>query len=160
MPVERAEVEQVGGRSRKRRSRWFTGKFLVLSLAVATLLGAAILVVPQLQDKASAANGDRHFILIATHGAPRWSADAQLYDGQGNKVYEWHQSTRSAGRAIWYFTDGGDGGKVDVHIDKGGLGDLNTRHLALDRDHCFLVDVVSDTPDYKGDSKTGGCTSD
>ncbi len=69
MTMERtAAVEHVGGRSRKRRSRWFTGKFLVLSLAGATLLAAAAaLVVPQFQDKASAATNGQ---LIGFCGMP------------------------------------------------------------------------------------------
>ncbi|MFG2025604.1 ribosome-inactivating family protein [Streptomyces sp. NPDC048825] len=55
MPMkETPSAEQVGGPGHKRRSRWLTRKFLVLFLAVATLLGGAALVAPQFQEKASA----------------------------------------------------------------------------------------------------------
>ncbi|MGY1495770.1 ribosome-inactivating family protein [Streptomyces sp. QTS52] len=47
------------GRGHKRRSRWLNGKFLVLFLAVATLLGGAALAAPQFQEKASAINDGR-----------------------------------------------------------------------------------------------------
>ncbi|GAA2633567.1 ribosome-inactivating family protein [Streptomyces vastus] len=51
---ETPPVERVGGPVHKRRSRWLTRKFMVLFLAVATLLGGAAVVVPQFQEKASA----------------------------------------------------------------------------------------------------------
>ncbi|WP_405894415.1 ribosome-inactivating family protein [Streptomyces sp. NBC_00104] len=51
-----ATPPRAGRRGHKRGSRWFKGKFLVVFLAVATLLGGAAAVIPQLQEKASAAN--------------------------------------------------------------------------------------------------------
>lgn len=51
-----ATPPRAGSRGHKRGSRWFKGKFLVLFLAVATLLGGAAAVIPQFQEKASAAN--------------------------------------------------------------------------------------------------------
>jgi len=152
----------VGGRSsRKRRSPWLRKKFLVLSLVGATLVGGGVLLFPQFQEKASAATGDRHFIHIATHGAPLWGASAWLYDGKGKEVYKWNERTKSGGRVFWEFTDGGDGGSLGVVIDGGNFTKelLRTSGLPLDRDHCFLVGAVGDVK-YTGDSITGGCTSD
>ncbi|MFC4472664.1 ribosome-inactivating family protein [Streptomyces xiangluensis] len=55
MPMkEVSPVERAGGPGHKRRSRWLTRKFMILFLAVATLLGGAAVVVPQFQEKASA----------------------------------------------------------------------------------------------------------
>ncbi|MEU6918442.1 ribosome-inactivating family protein [Streptomyces olindensis] len=54
-------------RTRKRRSRLLSAKFLTLSLAGATLLGGAALVVPQFQDKANAAD------------PPKWAAPDESY---------------------------------------------------------------------------------
>ncbi|QYX78676.1 ribosome-inactivating family protein [Streptomyces akebiae] len=51
-----ATPPRAGRRGHKRGSRWFKGKFLIPFLAVATLLGGAAAVIPQLQEKASAAN--------------------------------------------------------------------------------------------------------
>ncbi len=101
--------------------------------------------------------GHRHFIHIATHGAPLWTAEAWLMDGQGHSVYRWREANKSGDYALWYFTNGGDGGKVRVTIKSDG-GDL-TDVYPLDRDHCFLVDALGDSR-YTGDNVTGGCTPD
>jgi hypothetical protein len=163
MPMERtAAVEQAGDRSRKRRSRWFTGKFLVLSLAGATLLGGATLVAPQFQDKASAASGDRHFILIATHGAPLWKAAMEQSDGNGNLVLIKDEGVKSGGRVLWEFTESIGIGTVDVVIEGNTISGADKEHvtdLPADRDHCFLVEALGEAR-YTGDSLTGGCTSD
>ncbi|NNN29166.1 hypothetical protein HLK59_02130 [Streptomyces sp. S3(2020)] len=49
-----ATPSRAGSGGHRRGSRWFKGKFLVLFLAVAALLGGAALMVPQFQEKASA----------------------------------------------------------------------------------------------------------
>ncbi|MET9915231.1 hypothetical protein ABZZ74_52950 [Streptomyces sp. NPDC006476] len=106
---------------------------------------------------ANAAAGDRHFVLISTHAAPLWRANAQLYAGRGNLVYSWVQNTRSGGRALWYFTDGGDGGSISVEVE--GTNKVSLTKVPLDRDYCFSVSAGGD-PNYTGDSITGGCNSD
>ncbi|MEU3343152.1 hypothetical protein [Streptomyces sp. NPDC006668] len=107
---------------------------------------------------ANAAAGDRHFVLISTHSAPFWRAKAQLYDGQGNLVYSWVQNTTSGGRALWYFTDGGDGGSISVQVE-GSTRDWNMTNEPLDRDYCFSVSAGGEAR-YTGDSISGGCNSD
>ncbi|MGW1784879.1 ribonuclease domain-containing protein [Streptomyces sp. NPDC002143] len=55
MPLANKEAsEPANGPGHKRRSRWLTGKFLVLFLVVATVLGGIALLSPQAQEKASA----------------------------------------------------------------------------------------------------------
>ncbi|WP_327345509.1 ribonuclease domain-containing protein [Streptomyces europaeiscabiei] len=51
-------AEPVGATRHKRRSRWLSGKFLALFLAVATVLGGVTLLTTESQQKASAAVDD------------------------------------------------------------------------------------------------------
>ncbi|GGK77859.1 ribosome-inactivating family protein [Streptomyces flaveus] len=69
-PEAKAVVDRAGGRGHKRRSRWLTGKFLVLFLAIATLLGGGALVAPQFQDDASAIDDGRD-IVWDINGGPK-----------------------------------------------------------------------------------------
>ena len=103
--------------------------------------------------------GHKHFINIATHGAPRWKAEASLYDGNKTEVYHWQEGPKSGDYALWYFTNGGDGGKIKVVVHELGLGIKHQdKTFDLDRDQCFLVDAVGVR--YTGDNVTGGCTPD
>ena len=105
---------------------------------------------------ANADAGNRHFIHIATHGAPSWDARAWLYDGKGTEVYSWKELNKFGNYVQWEFTDGNDGGSITVEIDA--VRKL-TETFDLDRDQCFLVDAGG-FPKYTGDSVTGGCTSE
>jgi hypothetical protein len=51
-------AEPAGGQRHKRRSRWLSGKFLALFLAIATVLGGVTLLTTESQQKASAAVDD------------------------------------------------------------------------------------------------------
>ena len=140
------------GRGRSPGSRRHRLAFLAAGLVL--LVGAATGGLVVTGTSPAAAAGNRHFVLIATHGAPLWDAKAWLYDGHGNLVYKWSTGGKSGGRALWYFTNGGDGGHIYVK-----MGTVGWSNLLLDRDHCFLVQEFGHTR-YTGDSVTGGCTPD
>ncbi|WP_105967770.1 ribosome-inactivating family protein [Streptomyces geranii] len=57
-----ATPARAGTRGHRRASRWFKGKFLVLFLVVATLLGGAALMVPEFQEKASAIDDNKDIV--------------------------------------------------------------------------------------------------
>jgi hypothetical protein len=61
-------------RSHKRRSRWFQGKFLVLFLAVATILGGWAVVAPQFQQKASAIDDKKDIVWDINGGQKAYKA--------------------------------------------------------------------------------------
>lgn len=63
-----------GSPGHKRRSRWLTGKFLVLFLAVATLLAGTALVAPQFQEKASAIDDGRDITWDVSGGQKAYDA--------------------------------------------------------------------------------------
>ncbi|MEU3343255.1 hypothetical protein [Streptomyces sp. NPDC006668] len=108
-------------------------------------------------DNANAAQGDQHFILVSTHGAPRWHAAAQHFDQDGTQIGDWRQHETSGGRVKWDFTSTSNGnGYVDVTVE--GVSELDLTHLRDDRDHCFLV-TAGGEPRYTGDSQTGGCNA-
>lgn len=76
------------GGGHKRRSRWFKGKFLVLFLAVAALLGGAALMVPQFQDKASAIDDDQDItwdISNGNAGASRYTSMVEAVRQRASK---------------------------------------------------------------------------
>ena len=146
--LELEKEQNVAKRSSKNK------KIRLMAIAAALSTGGAVIA---LLPSANAAGG-RHFIHIATHGAPLWSASALLYDGTDNQVYSWFQDTKSGGRALWYYTDGGDGGSIAIKVS-GTNNVLTYKFHELDRDQCFLVKAGGDVK-YTGDSLTGGCNSD
>ena len=80
-------------------------------------------------------------------------------DGQGHSVYRWREANKSGDYALWYFTNGGDGGKIKVRIVGTPWKDEVFETYDLDRDQCFLVDPEGGVR-YTGDNVTGGCTPD
>jgi hypothetical protein len=123
-------------------------------MVVASGIGASVVgVVPS--ANAATSDGVSHFLKISTHGAPVWKATGDLYAGDGTNVYHWSQGLTSGGGAVWRFTYYGDGGHASVSVEAG-TGPYTVGYLALDRDHCFLVDAGGSVR-YTGDSMTGGC---
>ncbi|MFD8500197.1 hypothetical protein [Amycolatopsis sp. NPDC059657] len=136
--------------------------FKRLFTPLATILLSAGMLLGLVAAPANAAAVSRHFILISTHGAPSWSARAELYhaDGTGT-VYTWRQKRRIGGRALWYFNAND---KYSLLVSLHGVTsypggeDVYKTALPADRDYCFRVDAVGN-PYYTGDSRTGGCNS-
>lgn len=79
-----APPPRAGSRGHRRGSRWFTGKFLVLFLAVATLLGGAALVAPQFQEKASAAGDNVAPRATSSPGETKFLEEVAWDIGNGN----------------------------------------------------------------------------
>lgn len=127
------------------------------SLAVA-VAGAVMLC--GLSAPASAA-GVRHVLKVGPNNKQKakWSVYADLYDGKGRKVYHWQQEGLWAFHAPirWEFTDGGDGGHLDVYIyphpKKPG------KHLRLDLNHNHCIDFGPRSYDDAYDvSEWAGCS--
>lgn len=110
----------------------------------------------------ASATNERHFLLITTHGAPWWRADAQLYAQNGTRAYQWGSGEKHGGRVKWEFTWRGDKGWLDFYVASfDGLQDTSAAktHLRLDRDYCVMI-TAGGHPRYTGDSVTGGCNAD
>ncbi len=103
--------------------------------------------------------GNKHFIHIATHGLPRWKGEAWLKDGKGQEVYHWKEGPKSGDYALWYFTNGGDGGTIRVKVTESIQGMHVDKEFPLNRDQCFLV-TANRHVRYTGDNVDGGCTPD
>jgi lysophospholipase L1-like esterase len=150
-----------GGRAQhKRRSRWLTRKFLALSLAGATLMGGAALVVPQFQDKADAA-GQVHEVSWklgdGPDGATAYGAFIKsLQDplGKGQLVVDSDGKRRSV-----ITTDPESDQTADIEIVPQ-LGtvlhaEVNLSNLYVTRFSCMDSNLADNTPglEYKLDGK-------
>jgi hypothetical protein len=116
---------------------------------------------------AHAVTPGRHFVQISTREAPRWKAEAYLYNGAGNLVYTWTDDGHwwvGGGKDTWWYDAGSDGGYIIVLVTgRNGTPDgsvvqetFSGDNLYLD--HCLHIDPVGEVS-YTGDSATGGCTS-
>lgn len=96
-------------------------KGLKKKAAMTTLAGLAVLGMVTVGNATPAvAAGQRHAICVqADQDAEyRFSVYADLYTGDGTKVYHWQATQRKQGSTIhWNFTDGNDGGWVNLWID-------------------------------------------
>jgi hypothetical protein len=131
-------------------------KSKLATVLAALTLTAGIAVVGS--GSADAALGDKHFILISTHGSPTWNAHGKVTDSAGNEVQKFDQDKSNGGKVKWDVTEI-DGGKISVDINGGTGDDFHMKDLPTDRDHCFLINSAG-TERYTGDSLTGGCTPD
>jgi hypothetical protein len=135
-------------------------KSRVAAIFAALSLSAGIAIVGS--GSADAAKGDEHFIKIATHGAPLWKAKATQFDGSGKEVKYWDVGQaimKSGGERTWDFTDGGDGGWINIEVEGFDDPEALSKRLPLNKDSCFLVGA-SGLSKYTGDNETGGCTRD
>ncbi|MEW2121826.1 ribonuclease domain-containing protein [Streptomyces sp. NPDC005474] len=87
-------AEPVDGQRHKRRSRWLSGKFLVLFLAIATVLGGVTLLTTESQQKASAAVDDGNGFsfpdhldnMVAFWDTKAWPLNKATSSEQGNNA--------------------------------------------------------------------------
>lgn len=86
--------------------------------------------------------GTPHIISITSSKQmqTRWSVYADLFDGKGNKVYHWQETGHKAGDSInWKFTDGGDGGWVNIWIDPSPSQRFSYLTQTLKSNHCYNI---------------------
>jgi hypothetical protein len=137
----------VAGKSTKRKIR-----LIAIAAALSTggtliaLLPSANAATPPSTGKADAANCQQHKIEVRPDPAAKykWSVYGNLYAGNGEKVHQWQEEGKPAGKDFvrWNFNYCGDNGwaRVIIHTEDGVLsspGDF--RGLKLDRDHCWQI---------------------
>jgi hypothetical protein len=116
----------------------------VLAMAVATWL---TVVSPSF-----GAAGERHVVKIFPNGniptPSAWSVWGDLYDGTGNHIGKkpspwstWSESHPGGTDYVrWEYTDGGDGGWIDLHITPSEYAEgRDFTKLKLGENHCYKI---------------------
>lgn len=83
---------------------------------------------------------ERHVIKVnPVAGVGAWSATAELYSGAGVLVYDWSERHNGGDFVRWEFTDGGDGGFLNVSIFLGGIQVEGSYGIPLNSNYCFTL---------------------
>jgi hypothetical protein len=97
-------------------------------------------------------NGHHQFVRYNNKYEGSSHAQMWLYDAGGSLVYQWDSRTHDA--QTWWYTRGG--GHVHIEITRKGTSSWDIGPTDADG-QCYLV-PKSGTPQFTGDSATGGCT--
>jgi hypothetical protein len=105
----------------------------VIAVASITVFGVA---------PSFSATGGRYAIRIGPEPnailAGTWSAEAELHSGNGAVVYRWHETSKlDTSYVRWEYTDGGDGGWIDLHVNTNGPKPDDFLKLPLGVNYCF-----------------------
>ena len=90
------------------------------------------------------AAGTPHTITVisSSPSAPKWSVYADLYDGQGQRVYHWQETNKKPNTSLtWNFTDGHDGGWVHLWVWLAPSQRFAFLKLPLGDDICYEIDT-------------------
>jgi hypothetical protein len=135
----------------------------VAAVAVMVLAAQALSVVPA--KAFTSPRGHHQFVQISSRGTPLWKATMQLYNRDGNLVYQWHRGYRPGGKETWWFTV--RDGYVNVEVTgRTASGRSTEGYVFIYRPgnrapdgHCFHVEPLGYVK-YMGDSTTEDCTPD
>lgn len=86
----------------------------------------------------------KHYIKVSSGGEGKWSVYADLELGNGQKVYHWQETGKSAGSSTyWEYCDGHDNGRLQMWFYPRPNQKIEKLNLPLGRDHCFRVMAAS-----------------
>lgn len=83
-----------------------------------------------------------HYISVTSSNgiSTKWSIQADLYAGNGKKVYHWQENGHKVGSSMrWNYKDGGDRGWLDIFIQPSGIQHYEFKHLPLNKNHCYSI---------------------
>lgn len=106
-------------------------KFLKKTFFIAALIPAISYAVPT-----------PHYIAVSSTNdlKPKWSIQADLYAGDGRKVYHWQENGHKPGSSMhWNYKDGGDKGWLDIFIQPSGIQNYKFLHIPLNKNHCYKL---------------------